>query len=150
MHSTMNTKSGFTLVELIIVIAIMAALIGVAIPIYNDNLNESRIVRVLTHYDTAIKSIRNHLSLTAIQQARGETGGLPTSSDEWIDVIDPDGAATSPSGDPAYAATVDDAKGIVGVALSEDGSTVTVTQPKYASLTGDDEGNNLQTVINLN
>lgn len=146
----MKVSTGFTLVELIIVIAIMAVVIGIAVPIYNDNLNEARTVKVLAHYDTAIKAIRNHSALVAAQQARGASASLPASSSGWIDIIDPDDTASSPSGDAAYADSVNDAKGIVGITLNADATQITITRPKYASLGGDEDGNNITTVINLN
>lgn len=150
MDRKMDKKTGFTLVELIIVIAIMAVLIGIAVPVYNDHLNETRMVKVLAHYDTAIRAARNHLALTATQQARGTTATLPASSAAWIQVIDPDSTALAPSGDAAYAALVDDTKGVVGVDLSDDGSQLTITRPKYASLAGETDGSNVTTVIDIN
>lgn len=146
----MKNQAGFTLIELIVVIGIIAVLIGIAVPVYNDHLNETRTVKVLAHYDTAIKAVRNHAALIATQQARGTSASLPADSAGWISVIDPSGVAVSPSGDAAYAASVNDAKGVVGVALNDSGSEVTITRPKYADIGGDDDGNNIKTVVNLN
>ncbi len=146
----MRHSSGFTLVELIVVIAIMAVLISVAVPVYNDHLNETRIVKVMAHYDAAVKAVRSHAALVAMQQSRGASANLPATSAAWIQVIDPDGTAVSPAGGAAYADTVDDANGVIGVTLSDDGSQVTVTRPKYATLSDDGNGGHIHTVISLN
>lgn len=54
---TMNNKKGFSLIELIIVIAIMAVLIGVLAPQYLKYVEKSRIQSALSNADTVANAI---------------------------------------------------------------------------------------------
>ena len=55
-----KSQSGFTLIELMIVVAIIAILAAIAIPAYNEYIKEARMAKVTEHYDTAIRVIRAH------------------------------------------------------------------------------------------
>lgn len=54
-----NYRSGFSLIELLIVVAIIAALIGVAVPYFQNNLAEAQITKAKQDLDT----IRNAINL---------------------------------------------------------------------------------------
>lgn len=54
---TMNNKKGFSLIELIIVIAIMAVLIGILAPQYLKYVEKSRIQSALSNADTVANAI---------------------------------------------------------------------------------------------
>ncbi len=51
----MKKQSGFTLIELMIVVAIIAILAAIAIPAYNHYIREARMAKVTEHYDGAIR-----------------------------------------------------------------------------------------------
>jgi general secretion pathway protein G len=54
-----NYRSGFSLIELLIVVAIIAALIGVAVPYFQSNLAEAQITKAKQDLDT----VRNAINL---------------------------------------------------------------------------------------
>jgi len=63
----MNRKKGFTLIELMIVVAIIGVLAAIAIPAYQGYIKKSKISTVRTNFDAAVNLVKNEL-------AKGLTG----------------------------------------------------------------------------
>jgi len=131
-----KTQSGFTLIELMIVVAIIAILAAIAIPAYNSYIKEARISKVTEHYDRAVSVARAHSAKIAANNARG--GGLefPASSLAWIDeVLDPDTKSTSPEGGhrgyEVDGTNADD--GVVQITYTGDatGGSLVIIRPEY-------------------
>ena len=132
----MKKQSGFTLIELMIVVAIIAILAAIAIPAYNNYIKEARLAKVTDHYDSAIRAVKAELAKRSAVTARGGTQDpLTVNATSILNIVNPEGA-TAPGGTAAYAASLNNDTGVVGISVtnSAEGSiTVEISRPAYLS-----------------
>ena len=75
MFKFMKSKKGFSLVELMIVVVIMAILVAVAVPIYNSVTANARKKTCLDNQRTIINTISNEIMLKGYTVTNGTTTG---------------------------------------------------------------------------
>ena len=136
----MRAARGFTLLELMVVVAIVGILAAVAVTAYQGNLRIARMAKVSAHYRVAQDFVRWHYANAAGQRSQGMPIDPPIPDDApgWVAQIDLDHVA-APGGGPSYVPGAgDDATGAIGVAVTGTfanmDSVVTLSRPAYADL----------------
>ena len=132
-----KTQSGFTLIELMIVVAIIAILAAIAIPAYNNYIREARMAKVTDHYDEAVRLVKAEMAKRAAQTARGAAPAAALNFTSLEALVNPD-SQLGPDGNAAYVTTSQTGSSTGSVGLEVSGAlnaeSVRVSLPDYLDL----------------
>ena len=128
-------QTGYTLIELIIIVAVIALLAALALPLYGAYTGSAQAAKILHHYDQAVREAQQVLINDRTQVSFDRPSALPSSTAAWIDTL-AGAQSIAPGGGPAFIASDagDPAHGAIGVVFDAADRSVSLTRPAYQGL----------------
>lgn len=135
----MRSQQAYSLIELLITIAIIGIVSAIAMPAYRTYIDTANMSKVNAAYENAIRVVRDEYAKNQTRVSIGLPPTFPSNKDEWKDILNPGDQIQAPGGGPMYDVLgnkkIDyDQTGAIRVTMPKNQSRVDIYRPAYLSL----------------
>ncbi|MDA1075690.1 MAG: prepilin-type N-terminal cleavage/methylation domain-containing protein [Proteobacteria bacterium] len=131
-RTSLRKQKGLTLIELMIVLALIGMLLGIAIPTYQSYQTSVRMAKTSVHFDEAVRLAKTVFAKEQFEMSVGKLSSRPYDDEGWVELFTNNGGEAALGG-PAFVASVtgDSSTGAIGVVTIEDGEVLLLIRPEF-------------------